>query len=76
MSEAARGVAVSVGAPYYDFFAIVFGLPLVLLMGIGPVVAWRRASLRSLARQLAWPTGVALAVGVLLAGGAGSALPA
>ena len=73
VSEAARGVAVSVGAPYYDFFAIVFGLPLVLLMGIGPVVAWRRASLRSLARQLAWPTGVALAVGVLLlAGGAGS----
>jgi cytochrome c-type biogenesis protein CcmF len=73
VSEAVRGVAVSVGAPYYDFFAIVFGLPLILLMGIGPVVAWRRASLRSLARQLAWPTGVALAVGVLLlAGGAGS----
>ena len=73
VSEAVRGVAVSVGAPYYDFFAIVFGLPLVLLMGIGPVVAWRRASLRSLARQLAWPTGIAVAVGVLLlAGGAGS----
>ena len=75
VSEAVRGVAVSVGAPYYDFFAIVFGLPLILLMGIGPVVAWRRASLRSLARQLVWPTGVALAVGVLLlAGGAGSSL--
>ena len=41
-------MAVTVGAPYYDFFAIVFGLPLVLLMGIGPLVAWRRASLRSL----------------------------
>jgi cytochrome c-type biogenesis protein CcmF len=73
VSEAVRGVAVSVGAPYYDFFAIVFGLPLVLLMGIGPVVAWRRASFRSLARQLIWPTGVGLFVGVLLlAGGAGS----
>jgi cytochrome c-type biogenesis protein CcmF len=73
VSEAVRGVAVSVGAPYYDFFAIVFGLPLVLLMGIGPVVAWRRASFRSLARQLIWPAGVALVVGVLLlAGGAGS----
>ena len=48
VSEAVRGVAVSVGAPYYDFFAIVFGLPLILLMGIGPLVAWRRASLRSL----------------------------
>ena len=73
VSEAVRGVAVSVGAPYYDFFAIVFGLPLVLLMGIGPVVAWRRASLRSLGRQLAWPAGVALLVGAaLLLAGAGS----
>jgi cytochrome c-type biogenesis protein CcmF len=37
------------------------------------VVAWRRASLRSLASQLAWPAGVALATGVLLIlGGAGS----
>ena len=73
VSEAVRGVAVSVGAPYYDFFAVVFGLPLVLLMGIGPVVAWRRASLRSLASQLAWPAGVALGAGtLLLIGGAGS----
>jgi cytochrome c-type biogenesis protein CcmF len=73
VSEAVRGVAVSVGAPYYDFFAVVFGLPLVLLMGIGPVVAWRRASLRSLGSQLALPAGIALAVGVLLLlGGAGS----
>jgi cytochrome c-type biogenesis protein CcmF len=73
VSEAVRGVAVSVGAPYYDFFAIVFGLPLVLLMGIGPVVAWRRASLRSLGRQLAWPAGLAVLAGAaLLLGGAGS----
>jgi cytochrome c-type biogenesis protein CcmF len=73
VSEAVRGVAVSVGAPYYDFFAVVFGLPLVLLMGIGPVVAWRRASLRSLASQLVWPAGVALATGfLLLLGGAGA----
>ncbi len=73
VSEAVRGVAVSVGAPYYDFFAVVFGLPLVLLMGIGPVVAWRRASLSSLGSQLVWPAGVALATGaLLLLGGAGS----
>ena len=73
VSEAVRGVAVSVGAPYYDFFAVVFGLPLVLLMGIGPVVAWRRASLRALGRQLVWPAAIALLVGAaLLVGGAGS----
>ena len=73
VSEAVRGVAVTVGAPYYDFFAVAFGLPLVLLMGIGPLVAWRRASLRALGTTLAWPAGVALVAGVaLLAAGAGS----
>ncbi|MBD0290131.1 MAG: cytochrome c biogenesis protein CcsA, partial [Thermoleophilia bacterium] len=48
VSEAVRGVTVTVGAPYYDFFAIAFGLPLVLLMGVGPLLAWRRSSLRAL----------------------------
>ena len=73
VSEAVRGFAVTVGAPYYDFFAIAFGLPLVLLMGIGPLVAWRRASLRALGTSLLWQTGVALVTGtLLLAAGAGS----
>jgi cytochrome c-type biogenesis protein CcmF len=73
LSEAVRGEQITVGAPYYNFFLLVFGLPLLLLMGIGPLVAWRRASLRSLGRSLAWPLGGALAAGlVLLAVGAGS----
>jgi cytochrome c-type biogenesis protein CcmF len=66
LSEAVRGVALTVGAPYYNFFAIAFGLPLVLLMGIGPLVAWRRASLRALGRSLAWPAGAALLTGIML----------
>jgi cytochrome c-type biogenesis protein CcmF len=66
VSEAVRGVALTVGAPYYNFFAIAFGLPLVLLMGIGPLVAWRRASLRALGKSLAWPAGAALSFGVIL----------
>ena len=48
LSEAVRGESVVVGRPYYDFFLRIFGLPLLLLMGIGPLVAWRRASLRGL----------------------------
>jgi cytochrome c-type biogenesis protein CcmF len=73
VSEAVRGFAVTVGAPYYDFFAIAFGLPLVLLMGIGPLVAWRRASRRARGTSLLWPTGVALVTGaLLLTAGAGS----
>ena len=77
ISEALRGVAVTVGAPYYDFFAIVFGLPLILLMGIGPLVAWRRSSWRTLLRQVKWPILVAAVVGAVLAAlGAGSSTPA
>jgi cytochrome c-type biogenesis protein CcmF len=65
-----------VGRPYYDFFLRIFGLPLLLLMGIGPLIAWRRASLRGLLRTLAWPGGIALATGaVLLVLGAGSSVP-
>jgi len=76
LSEAVRGEAVTLGRPYYDFFLRVFGLPLLLLMGIGPLVAWRRASLRSLRRTFAWPSGAAVVVGaLLLALGAGSSIP-
>jgi cytochrome c-type biogenesis protein CcmF len=76
LHEAVLGDTRIVGRGYYDFFLRVFGLPLLLLMGIGPLVAWRRASLRSLGRTFAWPAGVAVAAGVgLLALGAGSSTP-
>src|SRR5690242_8846826 len=76
LSEAIRGETVTVGRPYYDFFLRIFGLPLLLLMGIGPLVAWRRASLRGLKRTFAVPAAVALITGgVLIALGAGSSRP-
>src|SRR5581483_6887154 len=76
LSEAVRGESVTVGRPYYDFFLRAFGLPLLLLMGIGPLVAWRRASLRSLARTFLWPFVLAVAAGGgLIAAGAGSSVP-
>jgi len=73
LSDAVRGQAVTVGPPYYDFFLKVFGLPLLLLMGIGPLVAWRRTSLRALGETVFWPAVAALVAGVILiALGAGS----
>jgi cytochrome c-type biogenesis protein CcmF len=76
LHEAVYGEQRVVGQGYYNFFLRVFGLPLLLLMGIGPLVAWRRASLRGLAATFAWPFGVALGTGVvLLALGAGSSIP-
>jgi cytochrome c-type biogenesis protein CcmF len=74
--EAVLGESRIVGRGYYDFFLRVFGLPLLLLMGIAPLIAWRRASLRSLGSSFAWPAGAALVTGVgLLALGAGSSIP-
>ena len=76
LSEAVRGEAVVLGRGYYDFFLRAFGLPLLLLMGIGPLIAWRRASIRSLLTTFRWPTAVALlAGGALLLLGAGSSIP-
>src|SRR5688572_24191870 len=76
LHEAVVGESRIVGAGYYNFFLRIFGLPLLVLMGIGPLVAWRRASLRGLALTFLWPLGAALATGlVLLALGAGSSIP-
>ena len=76
LSEAVRGESVTVGRPYYDFFLRAFGLPLLLLMGIGPLIAWRRASLRSLGRTFLWPFVTALVAGAgLIAAGAGTSIP-
>ena len=73
LTQAVGREQITVSGPYYNFFLRIFGIPLLLLMGIGPLVAWRRASLRSLGRSFAWPAGIALGFGVvLLALGAGS----
>jgi cytochrome c-type biogenesis protein CcmF len=76
LTEALRGETRSVSKPYYNFFLHSFGLPLLLLMGIGPLVAWRRASLRSLGRMFIAPLAVAGVTGVvLIALGFGSSPP-
>src|ERR671937_2123034 len=73
LSELVRGQTSTVSKPYYNFFLHTFGLPLLLLMGIGPLVAWRRASLRALGRTFLWPLVTAVVAGALLiAAGAGS----
>jgi cytochrome c-type biogenesis protein CcmF len=76
LSEAVTGESSAVRGPYYNFFLRTFGLPLLLLMGIGPLLAWRRTSARALGRTFALPAAVSLVVGgILLALGAGSSVP-
>ncbi len=56
----------TVNAPFYNFFATAFGLPLILLMAVGPLIAWRRASLKSLRLTFGVPFGIGLGVGGVL----------
>ena len=53
LTELFLGQTRTIGRPYFDFFLRAFGLPLLLLMGIGPLIAWRRTSVRSLAEDAA-----------------------
>src|SRR5438309_5397830 len=66
VAQALRGEPRTIGRPYNDFFLRVFGLPLLLLMGIGPLIAWRRTSVRALGRVLVWPLAAALVGGIAL----------
>jgi cytochrome c-type biogenesis protein CcmF len=68
LTQAVRGETRSVSKPYYDFFLHTFGLPLILLMGIGPLVAWRRASLRALGKTFLIPLTASLVTGGILLG--------
>ncbi len=56
LSEAVRGTKVTVGPPFFNLVNIPLGLALLLLTGIGPLIAWRRASLPNLRRQFAAPS--------------------
>jgi cytochrome c-type biogenesis protein CcmF len=73
ISEAITGRRASIGPPWFDQFTVPLALVLVLLSGIGPLIAWRRATAANLRRNFLAP--VCTAVGALalaLALGAGS----
>ncbi len=67
--EAARGVQMSVGRPYFDRMAVPLGVVLLLLMGVGPALPWGRATAAQVKQALLPPlAGAALfaAVGFAL----------
>lgn len=59
---------ITVGPPFFNTVNIPLGLLLLALTGIGPLIAWRRASTSNLRRQFAFPAGLGVVVGVLLVG--------
>src|SRR5439155_13131024 len=66
ISEGVTGDKASVGPPWFDRYTVPLALLLVLLSGIGPVIAWRRATPANLRRNFLVPVGVALATALAL----------
>jgi cytochrome c-type biogenesis protein CcmF len=70
LSEFVTGSKVTMGAPFYNRVNIPVGLFLLFLTGIGPLLAWRSTSLRSIRRNFILPSIAMAAMAIaLMAGG-------
>lgn len=66
LSEWVTGHKVTVGAPFFNRVNVPIAMFLLLLTGVGPLLAWRSTSVASLKRNFAFPAIAALAVMALL----------
>jgi cytochrome c-type biogenesis protein CcmF len=68
LSEAVTGTRLTVAAPFYNKWMIPIGLMLLLLTGIGPLLAWRKSTFTNLASSFMWPAiATVVTSGVVLA---------
>jgi cytochrome c-type biogenesis protein CcmF len=70
ISEKFTGEKISVDAPFFNRINIPIAMFLLLLTGVGPLIAWRKSSFDSLRRAFLWPTiaGVTVAAGLAAMG--------
>jgi cytochrome c-type biogenesis protein CcmF len=66
LSEWVRGSKITVGPPFFNTVNVPLGLLLLGLTGVGPLIAWRKASTSNLKRQFAVPAASGLIVSVVL----------
>src|SRR5437016_4597584 len=66
ISEAVRGIKITVGPPFFNKVNAPLGLILLFLTGVGPVIAWRRASARNLRKNFLVPVTLGLIGGAVL----------
>src|SRR3954453_11911574 len=73
LSEKFTGERVNVGIPFYNKWMVPIGLVLLFLTGVGPLIAWRKATFSHLRYQFTWPVAAAVAtLTACLLGGLGS----
>jgi cytochrome c-type biogenesis protein CcmF len=66
LSEWAQGTKITVGESFFNAVNVPLGLLLLLLTGIGPLIAWRKASVANIQRQFAGPAAFGVIVGAAL----------
>ncbi len=69
--EAVSSDKISVGPPYYNMVFAPLMVPLLLLVTAGPMLDWKRDTLRALAFKLKWPVALTLAIAIGLFVGTG-----
>jgi cytochrome c-type biogenesis protein CcmF len=62
LSEAVRGIKISVAAPFFNQVNVPLGLALLFLAGVCPLIAWRKASIRNFRRNFLSPLMLSLVV--------------
>ncbi len=67
LTEAFNGSKITVGAPFYEKVNGPIFLAIIVLMGIGPLLAWRRAAWQSIKRNFRWPLAFAILWAVIMA---------
>ncbi len=76
VTEAIRGVRVSVGEPYFNKMAVPGGVAVLFLMGVGPMLPWGAGSPRVVRQQLLIPVATGLAtIALCVAFGLRGAMP-
>src|SRR5579859_4725458 len=60
LTEWVKGHKITVGLPFFNYINVPIGLALLLLTGIGPLLAWRRTSWSSIRKNFSIPAGLSL----------------
>ena len=55
----------SVGPPYFEAVFLPLMVPMVALLGMGPIVRWKQMGMPEILRRVRWPAVVAVALGAL-----------
>ena len=66
ISEAVRGVKITVGPPFFNAVITPIGVALLFLTGLCPLLAWRRSTLKKFMRKTLYPLVISAAGAIVL----------